>query len=286
MALDYDRLMSLKDEGMEYSYDFKDSILYALSVGMARDPVNAQELRFAFEGVEAQKTLPSLATVVSQGKPLPDNSCGWDFTKVLHAEQRLTVFRPIPAEAHIVVSQRVKDAYDRGEGKGAIILTEVEARLKNTGELLYRLGNTIFARGDGGFGGPEGSGPKPHALPERAPDTSFEVVTTPNQALFYRLLGDLNYLHADPAIATRAGFERPILHGRCVFGIACYSVTAAACDYDASRIREFNARFSSVTYPGETVVTDIWVDGDVISFRCRLKERDVVVLNNGYCRLA
>lgn len=285
MALNYDRLMSRHDHGVEFHYDFRDSILYALSVGMGQDPLNNHELPFVLEKGGLQ-TLPSLATVVSQGRAMPDASCGWDYGKVLHGEQRLVLHRPMPAEADIVVSQRVVEAYDRGEGKGALILTQLHASLKDSGEPLYTLGNSLIARGDSGFGGPAGSGPVPHPIPQRAPDTSFEVPTRPNQALFYRLLGDLNYLHADPALAQRAGFDRPILHGRAVFGIACYAVVAGGCGYDASRIREFNARFSSVTFPGETVITDIWVDGNVLSFRCRLKERDVVVLNNGYCRLA
>ena len=284
MPLDYLRLMAMRDEDLPVRYDWKKSSLYALSVGMARDPLNAQELAYVFEK-EGPKTLPSLATVISQVKALPDADCGWDAAKVLHGEQRLELFRPLPPAAELVISQRVVEAYDRGE-KGALILTELEARLKDDGALLYRLGNSLVARGDGGFGGRSGSGPAPHALPAREPDRVFEVPTQPGQALFYRLLGDINPLHVDPQLAARAGFTRPILHGRCVFGIACFGVVAGACGYDGSRIRVFNARFTAVTFPGETLLVDQWINDSVISFRCRVKERNVVVLSNGYCELA
>ena len=142
-----------------------------------------------------------------------------------------------------------------------------------------------MTRDDGGLGGPEGSGPAPHPLPDRAPDHTDVFETRPETALLYRLNADRNPLHADPEVAARAGFNRPILHGLATYGIACRAILHLACAGDAARMRSFDARFSAPAYPGETVATDIWIDGDAVSFRCRVPERDAVILTNGRCAL-
>jgi acyl dehydratase len=144
---------------------------------------------------------------------------------------------------------------------------------------------TAFARGDGGFGGPKEGAPEPHAVPDRAPDLVHEAATRPDQAFLYALSGDRNPLHRDPNVARMAGFPRPILHGLCTYGIACRSVLSAVCDYDPARITGFDVRFSAPVFPGETIVTEMWVDGAIVSFRSKVKERDVVCLNNGKCTL-
>jgi len=142
------------------------------------------------------------------------------------------------------------------------------------------------ARGDGGFGGPRGKGIPPHRAPRREPDLSCDITTRKDQALLYRLTGDLNPLHADPARARAVGFDRPILHGLCTFGIACKAVLQTICDYDYTLIREFDARFSAPVMPGDTITTDMWQDGNVVSFTCSVKNRDAIVLRNGKCTLA
>ena len=147
------------------------------------------------------------------------------------------------------------------------------------------LGNTIFARGDGGFGGPTGPVIEVHQLPNRAPDLRHVTETRLDQALLYRLNGDRNPLHADPELAKRAGFKAPILHGLCSYAIACRAVLATVCDYDPTRIASFDVRFTSPVFPGETIVTEIWVDGDVVSFRSLVEARGVVSINNGKCLL-
>lgn len=283
MALNYDRLMAIKSEGLEYSYNDKDVMLYALGVGMGRDPMDETELAYVFEKTTL-KTVPTVATVLSWNSLLKD--CGWDYSKVLHGEQRLTVHRPIPPQGDLIVDLRVVDAFDKGADKGAIILTEAAARLKSDNQPLYTLGSTVFARGDGGFGGPQGSGPAPHPIPERDPDASCELQTRPDQALIYRLCGDRNPLHADPELAQRVGFPVPILHGLCTYGHACYAILKTICHYDHTLIREFNVRFSAPVYPGDTIITDMWRDDNIVSFQCRLKERDVTVIRNGKCTLA
>ncbi len=284
MSLDYEKLLAESVVDLPFSYTARDSMLYALSVGLGADPMDAEELAYVTELQGAPKTLPSLATVLVPDMFPPD--LGWDYGQVLHAEQRLEVFRPLPAAAEILIDKRIVEAYDRGPKLGAMILFEAEARLKKDGTALFALGHTIIARGDGGFGGPTGKGPSPHRVPRREPDLTADLPTRPEQALFYRLNGDWNPLHADPKAAARAGFDRPILHGLCTYGVACHAILKTILSYDYTLISAFDARFSSPVMPGDTITTDMWQDGNVISFQCRAKERDVVVLRNGRCILA
>ena len=137
----------------------------------------------------------------------------------------------------------------------------------------------------GGFGGPSDGAPEPHQIPDRKSDDEFFADTEPNQALIYRLSGDRNPLHSDPEIAKAAGFDAPILHGLCTYGTACRTIISNVCNYDSTLIEEFNVRFSSPVYPGEKISTEIWKDDNVISFRCWVRDRNVMVLNNGKCVL-
>lgn len=282
MAMNYDQIMSLALEGIRHDYSDQETILYALGVGMGRNPLNEDELAYVFERGDL-KTVPTLATVLTRSSLLRDS--GIDYAKVLHGEQRLELHRPLPSAGSLIADSRVVAAYDKGPDKGAVVLTETKVRLAADGEPLFTLGGTIFARGDGGFGGPSGSGPEPHRLPERAPDLVCALETRPDQALLYRLSGDRNPLHADPALAKRVGFPAPILHGLCTYGTACRAVLQTVCGYDHTRIAGFDGRFSSPVYPGETIATEIWVDGKTVSFRARVPARDVTVINNGKCTL-
>jgi acyl dehydratase len=282
VALNYDRLMSLKRNGDRFSYTDRETMLYAIGIGMGRDPYDENELPFVFEKGEL-KTVPSLATVLTRVPLLKD--CGYDYSKVVHGEQRLTLHRPLPPEGELIADARVTEAYDKGPGRGAVIYTEVEVRSALDDQPMFTLGSTTFARGDGGFGGPSGSGPEPHLVPDRKPDLSLSLETRKDQALLYRLSGDRNPLHADPELAKRAGFPVPILHGLCTYGTACRAVLQAVCNYDARKITGLDVRFSAPVYPGEHIVTDMWVDGRTVSFRSRVPERDVAVINNGKCTL-
>lgn len=286
MAIDYDHIMSLKSEGQEFSYGDRETMLYALGVGMGRDPLNREELGFVYE--KELKTVPTLATVIAWGAGAMRNS-GINYLMVVHGEQRLTLHQPLPPAANIVVNSRVAGAFDKGKDKGAIVIAESEISIKETGEKLCTLSSTTFARGDGGFlkegQQVQGEPPKPHPIPDRTPDGTFEAETRPDQAALYRLSGDRNPLHVDLDVADQAGFPKPILHGLCTYGTACRTILSNVCNYDHTAIRGFDVRFSAPVYPGETIVTDTWQDGNVISFRSRVKERDVVVLNNGKCTL-
>lgn len=283
MALNYDHLMGLKREGECFSYTDRETMLYAIGIGMGADPLDGNELPFVFEQ-PTLKTVPTMATVLTRVPLLKD--CGYDYTKVVHGEQHLTLHRPLPPEGELVASARVTAAYDKGAGKGAVIYTETAVRAASGGQPMFTLVSSTFARGDGGFGGPAGSGPAPHEIPGRKPDVTETLHTTKGQALLYRLNGDRNPLHADPDLAKRVGFPAPILHGLCTYGIACRAILQTVAAYDHTKITAFDVRFSAPVYPGEAIATDMWIDGKTVSFRCRIPQRnDIVVINNGMCSL-
>jgi len=282
MPINYDHLMSLTSEGERFSYGDRETMLYALGVGMGRDPLADKELPYVYE--KDLKTVPTMATVIAWGAgPLRDS--GINYLMVVHGEQKLTLHQPLPAAAEIIADSKVVGAFDKGADKGAVIVTETDIRLADSGDALCTLTSTTFARGDGGFGGPSDGAPKPHTIPDRAPDETIEVDTRADQALLYRLSGDRNPLHADPEFATAAGFPAPILHGLCTYGTCCRAILGSVADYDHTAITGFDVRFSSPVFPGETILVDVWKDGSIASFRARLKERDAVVINNGKCTL-
>jgi acyl dehydratase len=280
MTIDYQTALALRDEGRRFSYSDRETMLYALAAGMGRDPLDLRELPYVFEG-DGFRAMPTLAVVVARSniaRQIPFN-----LALMLHGEQRLTLYRPMPTEADLIADSRVREVLDKGEGKGALIYTETTARLAQSGEPLFTVGNTLFARGDGGFGGPRGPTPPVHAMPDRAPDHVHVTETRPDQALLYRLTGDRNPLHADPELARKAGFPVPILHGLCTYAVACRAVLATACGDDPAIVRQFDVRFTAPVFPGDRIETDVWIDGDVVSFRCRVPDRAIVAINNGRC---
>lgn len=284
MPLDYDKLMASGVEDLALNYRDNETMLYAQSIGFGQDPLDARELPFVYEQGAPLRTVPSMASVLVPDMFPPD--LGWDFTQVLHAEQRLTLHRPLPVGGSLLINKRVVDVFDRGPTRGALLLFEADGRLAKDDTAVFSLGMTVLARGDGGFGGKSGSTPAPHRVPRRDPDMSCDLPTRVDQALLFRLNGDRNPLHADPATARRAGFDAPILHGLCTYGIACRAILKTICDYDDTLIREFDARFSAPVMPGDTIRTNMWQDGPVVSFQCVAVERDAIVLRNGKCTLA
>lgn len=282
MAIDVKALESLEISDMRFAYSERDTMLYALSVGMGADPLDAAELPFVYEGA-GLRAVPTMAVVLASTGII--RKTGVDFSKVLHGEQRLTLHRPLPVSGELLATSRVSAVYDKGAGKGAVLMLETSARSADDDKPLFTFVMTIMARGDGGFGGPQGSGPEPHPIPDRPADVIECFATRPDAALLYRLNADRNPLHADPKIAARAGFERPILHGLATYGIACRAILKAACDYQVHAMRTFDARFSAPVYPGDEVVTEIWKSGNDIAFRARVPARDTIVLNNGRCSL-
>ena len=281
MPIDYATALAFRDTGSLSQYDAQDSCFYALSIGMGADPLDGRELDYVLE-TRGPAAMPAMAVVLTRSF---SRELGLDYTKLLHGEQRLTLHRPLPPAARLVTDTHVASILDKGPDKGAIVSFESVARIEGEDAPLFTIGRTIFARGDGGCGGPSGPSPARHVVPDRAPDHVHTIATRPDQALLYRLNGDLNPLHADPVAAQRAGFPRPILHGLCTYAIAARAVMAAVCDNDGDRIATFDVRFTAPVFPGETIATDLWVDGDTVSFRCRATDRDVVAIDGGRCIL-
>ncbi len=280
MTIDYDRMLNWKFDEIEHTYTKTDTILYALGVGLGIDPLDQRQLRFVYE--EDLLALPTMALVLgSPGFWLKEQDTGVDWVRVLHGEQGLVLHRRLPPEGTVIGRMRVSGIVDKGAGKGALIYTEKELIDKASSEIIATATSTTFARGDGGFGGPTGPSPEPHRIPERDPDLTCDLPTQPQAALIYRLSGDRNPLHADPAVARAAGFDAPILHGLCILGAAGHALLKTCCDYDPARFKSLQLRFSAPVYPGETIRTEMWHDEDIVSFRSRVVERDVVVLNNG-----
>jgi acyl dehydratase len=280
MSIIYDKLMALEIEPAAQTYEAKDCMLYALGVGVGHDPTNADELAFVYE--KNLKVLPTMAAVIGHSSSLARNpDSGIDWLMVVNGEQGFRLRRPLKAKDSVVGLTRIVEVIDKGPGKGALLLTERNITDKASGELIGTVTQTIFCRGDGGFGGPPREAPAPHLLPRRAPDAVCDFGTRPEMALIYRLSGDYNPLHADPAFAKAAGFPRPILHGLGTFGVSGHALLKTMCGYDPARLIAFSCRFSAPVFPGETVRTEMWRDGDVVSFRARVVERDMIAINNG-----
>ena len=284
MPLDYEKLRALHFRDEMRHYDKKDVILYALSVGFGADASDRNELEYVCECLEGGlKTVPTLATVLVRSAGAIDTP-GINHDLLVHGDQRLRIDNPLPSEADVLADTRVVEIFDKGEDKGALLLVETKLRLGNDTPLATST-TGLFLRGDGGFGGPKDGAPRPHTIPERDADFTAPLHTTPNQALLYRLNGDRNPLHVDPGFAARAGFNRPILHGLCSYGIACRGMVQHVCDYDAWRIREFDARFSAPVFPGDVLEMEFWREDKTVSFRVRNKEKKQIVINNGRCLL-
>jgi acyl dehydratase len=246
-------------------------------VGAGADPLDSEELRYAYEA--DLKVLPTFAvTPAAAVFAVLDQLPGvrFDRARLLHGEHDLQLHRPLPVSAEARTTVRVTDVFDKRSGA----LLALEATTETTdGEPLFTYRLTAFLRGEGGFGG--ASGPPPaHPAPDREPDRVLQRETLPQQALLYRLSGDRNALHADPAVATRGGFDRPILHGLCTFAIAAKAVVDEALDGRVERVARYAARFAGVVYPGETLEVRLWHDDDRILLAATTLERGAPVLSH------
>ncbi|WP_430397121.1 MaoC/PaaZ C-terminal domain-containing protein [Ferrovibrio sp.] len=286
MAIEYQKLKNWKFADLEHTYSTRDTILYALGLGCGADPMDLDDLRYVYEEGDGLLALPSMA--VTLGYPgfwLKDPNTGVDWRMVLHGEQGIVLHKPLPVAGTVIGKSRVTEIVDKGPGKGALLFSERDVIDKQSGDLLCTLTSTTFIRGEGGFGGPAGLNggpvPAPHPIPERAPDETVDIPTLPQAALIYRLSGDYNPLHADPRIAQAVGFKMPILHGLCSYGIATRALVRACCGNDPAKLKTMQLRFTAPVYPGETIRTEIWREAEGVSFRARVIERDLVVLNNG-----
>jgi acyl dehydratase len=282
MALDYEKLMSLPPIETAHDLTFKDTILYALGVGVgAETPTDPGDLQYVYE--EGLKALPTMAVVLTYPgfwQKLPQYGMTWQ--KILHGEQSIELHRPLAVSGKFRGVTKIDEIYDKGADKGAIMFHS--RRVYNeAGDHIATARQSSFLRGDGGFGGKADGAPKPHPLPERSPDLKACVASPKNQALLYRLSGDYNPLHVDPKVAKQGGFDRPILHGLGTYGAVGRALVKTLCDDQSERLKRMDVRFSSPVYPGETLDIDIWREAaGKAAFRVRVVERDVVVLQNGY----
>jgi len=278
-----------RDEALRYEFpkgvggwSRDDAILYHLGVGAGVPPTDPGELDYTYE--KNLKVLPSFSTVANVGGfPNLFDVPGLKFNPalLLHGEEEIELHQPLPVDAKLESETRIAEIYDKG--KAALLILEVST-VDATGVPLFTNRMSLFLRGEGGFGGP--AGPKAHnTVPDREPDGIVESKTLPQQALLYRLNGDKNPLHCDPDFAKLAGFDTPIIHGLCTYGIACKAVVDGALDGDVTRVARYGARFAGVAFPGETFITRYWRERDAILIECRVKERDAIVISNAAFQL-
>lgn len=288
--LDYQTIKNWPIEDVLQHYTERDTMLYALGLGIGADPLDPEQLRYVYE--KNLQALPTFAAALAWPKSWMRNpETGIDYVKLVHGEQDVRWLRPIPAAAHIRSRTRVSRVVDKGAGKGAVVEQLRELVDEAGGAILAEVRQVSFLRGDGGFSAADGVSDAPPealpAVPERASDAQWAVSTPPQAALLYRLSGDSNALHADPEVAARAGFPRPILHGLATYGMACYAALRVCAGNDASRLTRLATRFTAPVYPGEEVQFEFWRESDTMwRLRARVAAREAVVLNNGIVELA
>lgn len=282
--IDVDTALGYEFPPQTSQYDEKDLALYALGVGAGSNPLDSGELQYVYENAGDFRALPTFGVVPAlkmvfdtykRGETAPGMNYG--FERILHGEQYTEVKRPLPPSAKLTHKAKVKDIWDKG--KGAVVVTAITSYDEDGNELVYNELST-FVRGAGGWGGERGPTAEINVAPSRAPDKTVEEKISEAQALLYRLSGDINPLHVDPGFAKAFGFDKPILHGLCTFGYAARHVIKAFSNNDPRFFKSIKVRFSDSVFPGETLVTEMWKDGETIIFRCKVKERDKVVISN------
>lgn len=263
-------------EPVEYSYTERDVILYNLGIGATE-----KELQWTYEGHDQFAALPTFGVIpqfqASGGIPL-DFLPNFNPAKLLHGEQYLAIKAPIPTSGELVNEARILEVLDKG--KAAAVTSVVQTKDKSSGKVIFENQSTVFIRGSGGFGGKRtgkdrGPATAANTPPKRAPDAVMEEKTLPTQAALYRLSGDYNPLHILPEFAAVGGFDKPILHGLCFMGFSGKHVLKCFGDY-----KDIKVRFAGVVYPGETLVTEMWKEGDKVLFVTKVKERGTTVLAN------
>ncbi|WBU56227.1 MaoC family dehydratase [Paracoccus sediminicola] len=282
MALNAVYLASLKRPEIIQKWTAKDAALYALGLGYGDDPTDSEQLRF-LDRTKGMDVMPAMANVLCyDGSWLRDPEAGIDYSRVVHGEQEMVLHAPLPLESSATGKTVIEELIDKGEGRGALIVTARELKDARTGQMLATIRHTIFCRGAGGFGGSAGRERSVQVIPDGDPDGSVEIKTQNQLALIYRLSGDFNPLHSDPEVARKVGYDRPILHGLSTFGIACRALMRELAGNDPLRVRLIRARFSAPVYPGEAIVFDYWrLEPGSAAFSARVPARDASVLANG-----
>ena len=279
MPIDIEKALGATLEGPVYSWADDDVILYHLGIGAGSDPIDPDELRYVYEG--DLQVLPTYATIppfeVMMSFAMVDG-LDINLAQVLHGEQETVLHDRIPTSGAVTNEGTVTNIFDKG--KGALVVMEIVSRLESTGEPLFTNRSSIYIKGEGGFGAD--SGPSTSVeIPDREPDHVVQSATLPQQALLYRISsGDKNPLHADPGFAGFAGYERPILHGLCTYGIVAKAVVDTVLKGQPGDIASYRSRFSGHVFPGETIVSRIWDEGDRILVVAETQERGLPVITN------
>lgn len=285
--MNLDHVVARRFEPIFQSYDWRDAALYALGLGMGHDPLDDDELPYVYEG-RAQLAAPSMC--VTLGWPplwIAEPATGIAWTLALHGEQRFDLLRPLPVQASIRADHKIHAVEDKGPGRGALVYFDTEISDAKSGDQLASLRATEFLRGDGGCGSHGAPPPRLPALPsDRSPSAAVEYRTYPQAALLYRLVSrDYMPIHADPAIARMAGFQRPISHGLNTMGIACRAILKRYAPRRPERLASMAVRFVSPALPGDTIRLEMFEEKDAIRFRAWAVERRALVLDRGECRL-
>jgi acyl dehydratase len=277
VPIDLDRVLGAELPSGTFSWDEDRVILYHLGIGAGDPPTDPGELSYVYEA--NLKVLPTFASIVAFptmfGLTQVDG-LDVNLAMLLHGEQDIELHGPIPTRADVTNRGRIAAVFDKG--KAALVIVEVTTESRD-GERLFVNRSSLFLRGEGGFGGDPGPPPS-YEAPDREPDSRIESKTLPQQALLYRLSGDKNPLHADPGFAALGGFDRPILHGLATYGIVCKAVVDSVLEGDVSNVARYQARFSGVVFPGETIVTSVWKEDGMLLVEAVTGERGGTVISN------
>jgi acyl dehydratase len=279
MPINHDAANAEPGPPSERSWDSKDALLYAVGVGAGSVDPTGFELEFTTENSKdvQQRVLPTFANIVGMGV---GNIGEFNMAMLVHGGQAIELHREIPVQGKIICTARVVAVYDKGSA--AVVVNEAESVDAETGELVMTVRNSMFIRGEGGWGGDRGPSGPVNVPPERDPDHVVTYPTRIDQALTYRLSGDRNPLHSDPEFAKMAGFDRPILHGLCTYGFTGRALLHSLCGSDPAKFKSMDGRFSKPVYPGDVLTVKMWVDGDQAIFRTETQNGDVVI-DQGLC---
>ena len=277
MPIDLDKALGARLPEVPFSWDQNAIILYHLGVGAGVPATDPGELEYTYEA--NLKVLPSFGSIPPFGSLMGlggVDGLDFNFAMLLHGEQDIQIHKPIPTAQKLKISGSIPEIYDKG--KAALVILEAATK-DESGEPLFTNRFSLFIRGEGGFGGE--SGPKAgNAAPDREPDGVVERKTLPQQALIYRLSGDKNPLHADPDFAKMAGFDTPIIHGLCSYGVVCKAIVDEVLGGDVAKVARYQARFAGVGFPGETYRISYWKEGDKILIAAKSVERDAPIISN------
>ena len=280
MPIDVEKALAADLEPIEFSWTSSDIQLYHLGLGAGADPMDERELRYLID--DTPQVLPTFGNVgvsfhMTEAPTVQFPGIDIELSRVLHASEGVTVPGPIPTSGRAWSKQRFTEIWDKG--KAAVIVSESTVT-DEAGTVLWTTKRSIFARGEGGFGGERGPATSAE-LPDRAPDIEISLPTLPQQALLYRLCGDRNPLHSDPKFAAAAGFDRPILHGLCTYGIGCKAIVDHLLDGDVTQVASYGARFAGVVFPGETLQANIWKENGTFTGVLTAPARDNAIVLSG-----